>query len=227
MSNLIKPPSNFTTIPNHIINDDRLSFKAKGLFLYLCSKPDGWYFSADRIKNETKDGKDSILSTLKELENFGLLKRIRNRVKGVLKGNDYALSYDISPKRENPALVKPKREKPSQAKPSMENPASNKEIDSNKYLEEEKREDEILPTEIICSVLSDYPLIEEYIAFVSRGTKYPHFYRASVREALLNDNNSNHNKSFLAYTEFSNTRPDLKNGSLPAGVNIFDLIGRE
>lgn len=29
-----------------------------------------------------------------------------------------------------------------------------------------------------------------------------------------------------AYEEFVKTRPDLKNGSLTVGVNIFDLIGR-
>lgn len=228
MSKLIKPSINFTTIPNHIINDKRLSFKAKGLFLYLISKPDGWSFSANRIKNDTKDGEDSILSGLSELEKLGLLTRQKLRVKGIFKGFDYLLSFDFKPLPENPFTVKPKREKPATDKPATETPVYNKDSLSKKeILEEEKRNDEILDSEIICSIPSDYPLIEEYIRYVSASAKFPVFYASAVRDSLLNDNVKNHNKTFLAYTEFSKTRPDLKqNGSLPVGVNIFDLIGR-
>lgn len=138
MSKLIKPPSNFTTIPNHIINDKRLSFKAKGLFMYLISKPDGWSFSADRIKNDSKDGEDSILSGLSELEKFGLLTRQKIRVKGIFKGFDYLLSFDIKPSPENPVTDEPKREKPATVKPSMEKPVYNKDSLKKKDKEEER-----------------------------------------------------------------------------------------
>lgn len=229
MSKLIKPSSNFTTIPNHIINDKRLSFKAKGLFLYLISKPDGWSFSADRIKFDSKDGEDSILSGLSELENFGLLSRKKLRLGGIFKGYDYFLSFDFTPSPEKPVTVPPSPEKPSTGKPSTEKPVHNKDSLSKKEIleEEEKKNDEILDSEIISSFPSDYPLIEEYIRFVSAPAKFPVFYASAVRDSLLNDNAKNHNRTFLAYIEFSKIRPDLnQNGSLPVGVNIFDLIGR-
>lgn len=226
MSHLIKPQTNFTTIPNHIINDDRLSLKAKGLFLYLCSKPDGWNFSADRIKSETKDGEDSILSALKELENFGLLKRVQKRVKGVFKGNDYALFYDFSPKRENPVTDKPKREKPSPENPSPENPVSNKEIENKEILDER----EIFTYEFqknLDRVRSDFPMIDSFLDELckSKTIKSPLSYRTSILEALFIPNNKRHTKTLLAYNDFcTRYKP---NGSLPFGVNIFDLIGRE
>lgn len=239
MSKLIKPQNNFTTIPNHIINDDRLSFKGKGLFLYLISKPEKWDFSASRIEKETKDGEDSILSGLKELEKLGLLTRQKIRVGGVFKGYDYILSFDFSPLPENPVTVSPKREKPSTEKPSTEKPVHNKDSLSKKEIKEEEREitefsliPEIVEfspsSDLICSSIEDYPLIEQYLDFVSKKSKFPIFYRASVRTSLLNDSDKNHNRTFLAYNEFSKTRPDLsQNGFLPVGVNIFDLIGRD
>lgn len=228
MSKLIKPQNNFTTIPNHIINDDRLSFKAKGLFLYLISKPDGWNFSHDRIMLETNDGERSILSGLKELESFGLLSRSRVRVGGVYKGVNYVLSFDISPNLQNVDLVSPNLHFVDVKNVDMQNVDNKKDSLSKKeILEEEKRNNKILDSEIICSVPSDYPLLEEYVKFVSVGSKFPIFYSSTVRDSLLNDNSKHHNKAFFAYCEFSKTRPDLnKNGVLPVGVNIFDLIGR-
>lgn len=56
--------------PNEILNDPRLSFKAKGLYGYIQSKPDGWEFSADKILTQTKDGRDGINAGLNELEKY-------------------------------------------------------------------------------------------------------------------------------------------------------------
>ena len=65
----------FTQTPNWIINNSRLSLKAKGLWTFLASKPSGWNFSAERIAAQTSDGRESIGSGLRELERAGLLKR--------------------------------------------------------------------------------------------------------------------------------------------------------
>lgn len=52
--------------------------KAKGLYVYIQSKPDDWDFSGDRIaKNETSDGRASIYAGLDELENSWYLHRIK------------------------------------------------------------------------------------------------------------------------------------------------------
>jgi hypothetical protein len=233
MSKLIKPQNNFTTIPNHIINDDRLSFKAKGLFLYLISKPDGWTFSHDRIMLDNNDGERSVLSGLKELENFGLLSRSRVRVGGVYKGVDYVLSFEISPNRQNVDLVSPNRQNVDLQNVDLQNVDNNKDSLSKKDKVIEERENissfsaAPLYAEFVTNDVSDYPLIEEYLDFVSKKAKHSFFYRATVKKALLNFSDSLHNKTFFAYNEFVNFRPDLsQNGVLPAGVNIFDLIGR-
>lgn len=61
--------------PNDILNSKDLSLKAKGLFGYIQSKPDDWSFSVKKICSQMKESEDSIGSTVKELEAFGLLER--------------------------------------------------------------------------------------------------------------------------------------------------------
>lgn len=57
------------------LNDENLSWKAKGLLAYLLSKPDDWQiYVKDLIKRST-DGRDSVVSGLKELEDNGYLSR--------------------------------------------------------------------------------------------------------------------------------------------------------
>lgn len=67
----------FTQVANAVLNDSSITFRAKGVYAYLYSKPDGWDFSIDRIALETKEERKAINSALKELENAGLLTRKR------------------------------------------------------------------------------------------------------------------------------------------------------
>jgi len=63
----------FTTIPNELIGNPNLSYKAKGILSFLISWPAS-SVAVDRIAASSKDGKYTILSGLKELESFGLVK---------------------------------------------------------------------------------------------------------------------------------------------------------
>lgn len=74
---LIKENIPFTMVANEVLYNKNLSFKAKGLYAYLFSKPDTWDFSGDRIIMETVDGRKAIFSALKELETLGYLFRCR------------------------------------------------------------------------------------------------------------------------------------------------------
>lgn len=67
----------YATIPNELVNSTQISLKAKGLFAYIQSKPDGWDFSAERIANQVKEGLPAVMSALKELEVNGYLIRHR------------------------------------------------------------------------------------------------------------------------------------------------------
>ena len=73
----IKEKIPFTQVANGVLTDSRLSAKAKGLYAYLYSKPDGWDFAVARICLEMADGKASITEGLQELEWFGFLTRKR------------------------------------------------------------------------------------------------------------------------------------------------------
>lgn len=72
----LRVATKYATIPVDILNDQSISLKAKGLYAYIQSKPDGWAFSAERISSQTKEGRDSIRVALVELENAKLLQRV-------------------------------------------------------------------------------------------------------------------------------------------------------
>jgi len=96
----------YGVIPNQILNDENLSLKAKGMFGYLQSKPDGWSFSVKRIALQMKDGETSVMSAIKELEKAKLLKRVPVKDKeGKWNGYDYILSE--KPSLENPITDNP------------------------------------------------------------------------------------------------------------------------
>lgn len=92
----------FTQVDNEISNNEEISWQAKGMLLYLLSKPDGWvFYETDLVKRAT-NGRDSVRAIIKELLDYGYLKRgerIRNK-KGHLGGYKYTVedylyeSYD-------------------------------------------------------------------------------------------------------------------------------------
>jgi hypothetical protein len=65
----------YTQIANELLNFKNLSFKAKGIYAYLYSKPTDWDFAANRIALDGLDGREAILSGLKELIDAGYLTR--------------------------------------------------------------------------------------------------------------------------------------------------------
>lgn len=93
MSKLIKDYEiGFTQIPNHIIKDERLSWKAKGIYLHLVSKPPVWSYYVEEIIKSSKDAKTSVQSGIKELEEYGYLKRVKTKGdNGKFIGWDYLL----------------------------------------------------------------------------------------------------------------------------------------
>lgn len=71
----------FTIIPNILITFEQISWKAKGIFAYLASKPDGWSFYMKDIQKRSTDGKSAVQSGIRELESFGFLSRKQTRSK--------------------------------------------------------------------------------------------------------------------------------------------------
>ena len=140
MKKTINKKENFTSIHNKLINDSRISLKAKGIMLYMLSKPENWKYNPKEIAKNSKDGLDSVYSGIKELIEAGYISRTRHSDGTV----DYFVFEDIeendivdfskkeNPNRENPNRENPNRENPNRENPNRENPDVYKRKNTNK-----------------------------------------------------------------------------------------------
>jgi len=96
----------FTTIPNALINDSEISFKAKGILIYLLSKPDDWKVYESDIVNHSTDGRDKVRSGIKELLDAGYISRAQTRNES---GQFEGIDYEVREERQTliPARVEP------------------------------------------------------------------------------------------------------------------------
>lgn len=58
---------NFTHFPNELLNEKRISDRARGLAVRMLSKKDNWIFSAERLAEGATEGRDAVRSALNEL----------------------------------------------------------------------------------------------------------------------------------------------------------------
>ena len=65
----------FVQIDKRILEDARLSWKAKGLLAYLLSKPHDWQVRTADIVKKATDGKTAVLTAITELINTGYATR--------------------------------------------------------------------------------------------------------------------------------------------------------
>ena len=140
MKKTINKKENFTSIHNKLINDSRISLKAKGIMLYMLSKPENWKYNPKEIAKNSKDGLDSVYSGIKELIEAGYISRTRHSDGTV----DYFVFEDVeendivdfskkeNPNRENPNRENPNRENPNRENPNRENPDVYKRKNTNK-----------------------------------------------------------------------------------------------
>lgn len=104
----------FTTLDNTPLNDENLSWKAKGLFTYLWSKPDDWDYRVTEVAKHATDGVGSTSTGVNELETAGYLQRKQKNENGVFGDSVWTLS-------EKPIFKNPITEKPITEKPISEN----------------------------------------------------------------------------------------------------------
>lgn len=73
-----RPADRFAMIANAALEDESLTWRARGVLAYLLSRPEGWSTSAERLAGQSpkgKEGRDSMRAVLKELEDAGYLVR--------------------------------------------------------------------------------------------------------------------------------------------------------
>ncbi|HAL08947.1 MAG TPA: DNA replication protein DnaD [Staphylococcus sp.] len=87
-----KESGNFVMVHKNFIHDNKISWKAKGILLYLLSRPDDWQVYETELVKHTSDGLSSLKSGIKELEEVGYIQRVRKRdEKGRLKEYEYSV----------------------------------------------------------------------------------------------------------------------------------------
>lgn len=86
----ISKNKNFTVMSNYHFKEKDMSLKAKGLLSLMLSLPDSWDYSISGLVRLSKDGKDSVMTALAELEKFGYLTRSqKTNEKGQFSGVEY------------------------------------------------------------------------------------------------------------------------------------------
>lgn len=117
----VNKTKNYTVLSNYHFKEKGMSLKAKGLLSLMLSLPDDWNYSISGLVKLSKDGKDSVMSALGELEKFGYL--LRTRVKND-KGQFSGVEYHIyeQPQQDFPMAEIPKSGKEEAEKPPSEIP---------------------------------------------------------------------------------------------------------
>ncbi|MCI0184920.1 helix-turn-helix domain-containing protein [Sulfoacidibacillus ferrooxidans] len=69
----------YTMVSNSVIRDQRLSWKSRGILVYLLSLPDDWTVHINELTKHAPDGRDSIASGLKELKKLGYVELVNVR----------------------------------------------------------------------------------------------------------------------------------------------------
>jgi hypothetical protein len=113
-----RPESNFYILDKRISEDQRLSWGARGLLIFLLGKPDSWTVSINHLRDETKNsakptGRDGVYGLLDELIQAGYVIRSQERQdSGGFSNNAYMV-------RESPLPDLPYTGLPDTAKPTL------------------------------------------------------------------------------------------------------------
>lgn len=102
----VNKTKNYTVLSNYHFKEKGMSLKAKGLLSMMLSLPDDWNYSVSGLVALSKDGKDSVMSALSELEKFGYLARVKlTDNKGRFSGIEYNIYEE--PQKEIAVTAKP------------------------------------------------------------------------------------------------------------------------
>lgn len=126
-----RPTNQFYLLDNRIAADERLSWQARGLLIYLLTKPDHWEVSVAQLIKQTqgsskRTGRDGVYSIINELINAGYMRRTVTRdCDGGFDGTEYEVFE--SPKIEPPHTDNPETEAP----PDTDSPYTDKPYPAN------------------------------------------------------------------------------------------------
>ena len=184
----IEKNKDFTVMSNYHLRDRNLCYKAKGLLSFMLSLPEDWDYSLKGLCAISKENKDAIRSTLKELQEYHYLEieKVRGN-KGYFEYNYLIYEkphyIDIDNEKSNPDT-----ENPYLDVPDMENqPQINTNIiNTKKQIDKDDK------------TISSFFVAEEHniltLELIERGyineTDTQIFYYDKLFEDLLSEDNS-------------------------------------
>lgn len=90
---LKKYDTGYTQVLNDVLYDKTISLRAKGIYAYLFSKPDGWQFHMAVIEKEVLESKGQMYTAIKELIEKGYITRRQINENGVFGGIVYEFIF--------------------------------------------------------------------------------------------------------------------------------------
>lgn len=130
----------YMMMDKHMIYDEGISWKAKGILAYFLSRPDNWTFHEIEINKHSRDGRHGTRSGITELIEKGYIKRIQERNEnGKFQGYIYEVYERPFEERENPETDNretedPKSDLPFSENPITDNPITGKPMSGNRTL---------------------------------------------------------------------------------------------
>lgn len=137
----------YSTIPNHVFEDVRLSMEARWLLGYLLSKPDNWTVIVGDIAKRGACGRDKARRMINELVSVGYAEKEQPREGGRFSALSLVIYDEPSngvaflPQTENPSTVNPSTVKPSTVNAALVN-TDVQVITEDKFERERASEDE-------------------------------------------------------------------------------------
>lgn len=109
----------FVQISNAALQDERLSWQARGILAFVLSLPPEQHLTAGWLENQAPNGREAVRSALRELERFGYYRR--DRKPGTARGHweweqvlsDAPMSSQVAPCDGNPSDGEPSSGNPS------------------------------------------------------------------------------------------------------------------
>lgn len=115
----------YVAVSRDVAQDARLSFEARGLLLYLLSKPTDWRITIADLQRAGQCGRDRVYRILRELREAGYLQHARGRsTRGTIVWSDYVVceAGRMEPYPENTDVAEPYTENPYTVQPYTEKP---------------------------------------------------------------------------------------------------------
>lgn len=160
MKKVLNESGAYNRISRSIITDRELSLKAKGLFALILGFPNEWEFSVSGLSPFLLEGREAVLSALRELIEKGYATRTPKR-DGNGRYEKYDYSFFESPLSIIPTTEKPLPETPQEAEPETDAPQQLISIVSNPNSNKK---------EIIKSLLADETFFNIWKRLVAKWT---------------------------------------------------------